>query len=320
MKQVGCVEYRIDVPPYNGIDPMSLAPANMPGPGVYRNIPDIDYHAWDACSASRLKDLAQSPEHCRWFRDHPKEPTPTMRLGTALHAALLEPKRFREQYPEPQPCGATVHTTGKLCEAKSAVPRYLDGELVWRCGRHQTGTEPADDIQVLTATDRETLDHMTAHVAAHATASKLLDLAGEREMSVVFELEGVQLRSRIDLYAAGKFLADVKTTREPIGEAFGRQVLNLDYLVQLACYREALRAHDMPVEHVTVLAVGNVPPYAVRVYQINEARLEVGRVRLLHLLADYAAREQSGDWTGDGGTVSDLELPAWAERRLADQN
>ncbi len=69
------------------------------------SIPTItndEYHSIRALSASGMKDLAISPLRY-WHRKlnpnrEPEEPTPALKLGSALHTALLEPNKLDSQF------------------------------------------------------------------------------------------------------------------------------------------------------------------------------------------------------------------------------
>lgn len=69
--------------------------ATVPEPGVYPGVPWATYHAWDACSASRLSRLARSPRHLRaHLGGQVDDETAAKTSGRLLHIAVLEPERF----------------------------------------------------------------------------------------------------------------------------------------------------------------------------------------------------------------------------------
>ena len=64
--------------------------------------PELAYHAVKALSASGMKALAESPLHY-WQRylnpqAESEEPTLEMKIGSAVHCALLEPDQFDSRY------------------------------------------------------------------------------------------------------------------------------------------------------------------------------------------------------------------------------
>ena len=60
------------------------------GDEVYRKSPGV--------SQSTLKKMALSPAKCLWDMEHPRPPSEAQELGTAIHAALLEPELFNKTY------------------------------------------------------------------------------------------------------------------------------------------------------------------------------------------------------------------------------
>jgi len=54
-------------------------------------VPAETYHAIDACSSTRLKDMGRSPAYCRYMALNPKPPTAAMAVGSYVDALLLDP-------------------------------------------------------------------------------------------------------------------------------------------------------------------------------------------------------------------------------------
>jgi len=59
---------------------------------------NAEYHALTAIGHSSIVKAMRSPAHYKEAVDNPKAPTPAMELGTAVHAAILEPENFRKEY------------------------------------------------------------------------------------------------------------------------------------------------------------------------------------------------------------------------------
>lgn len=71
----------------------------MGGEGIYRDVPNEIYHGdRTAVSSSGLKLLLRSPAHFVAGQGASEETTAALEFGTALHTALLEPEKYREQY------------------------------------------------------------------------------------------------------------------------------------------------------------------------------------------------------------------------------
>jgi exodeoxyribonuclease VIII len=70
-------------------------------PGIYDTSNEA-YHPGPGVSRSALLEFKRSPYHY-WYKyknpDYiPESPTPAQILGSALHMAILEPKKFKEQF------------------------------------------------------------------------------------------------------------------------------------------------------------------------------------------------------------------------------
>ena len=310
----------------NDIEQTWLSPDGSFIPGVYAGLPDSIYHSWDLISNSRLSDVDGLPEMCEWSRKYGKDRTDAMRLGTAFHTATLEPDRLADEFVEPEPCSGVIKSSGKTCGAMSAKPHGDEDAPTWLCGRHNKGMGEPLEVETLPPSQRVSLGHMLTSTLRYQDAARLLDLPGSRELSIIYNRDGLMYKARIDMYAtsAGGILGDIKTCPDPTLEGFGRKVFTMGYLRQLAKYRRALRTVDMPVAYASIIAVQSVIPYAVRVYDVPEELLDLGEEDLDRLDAEYRRRSESNNWIGNDGKAVELEMPAWAvqriERRVAEAN
>lgn len=69
-------------------------------PGIYDDLSNADYHGGPGVSKSGLDLINANPATYRYVKDNPEErtETPDMRIGTALHAAVLEPELFVTEF------------------------------------------------------------------------------------------------------------------------------------------------------------------------------------------------------------------------------
>ena len=68
--------------------------------GLFFDVPFEVYLAWEGLHHSNLRIMVdQTPAHYHYACDHPEEvDTDAMRLGRAVHTAILEPDKFADQY------------------------------------------------------------------------------------------------------------------------------------------------------------------------------------------------------------------------------
>jgi hypothetical protein len=274
-----------------------------------------EYQALEATNWSELKNMAVSPRYYRHRRDHPLPDTPAMLMGRAIHAAVLEPDSFHDEYriAEPRQCAGETKS-GTRC-SKPAIP---GGTL---CHLHG-GTAEAEalaesGVTILTADQGETVVHCVEAVATHKAARELLERAPRREVSIEWEIDGRRCKGRIDALGDG-VLVDLKTTRSLA--RFARQAGEMLYYGQLAWYGDgAIAAGQLARDYeVFILAVENVEPWDVGVFRVTDDDIQEGQFLYRRLLRDLTACETMDYWPGMMPDVVDLEIPTWG-RRIADE-
>lgn len=287
-------------------------------PGIWPGVPAADYHRWRGASNSRLSDLLRSPAHMREKIEHPREPTDDMALGTAAHACILEPNTFAALYTLAEACAGI---TGKGAPCTNAGKIQAEG--AWWCGVHAKGKTPdADGRAVLAPEVWEQVARMAEAVHAHPAASALLALAGDREVSLVWEdpETGVRCKGRPDhLAGSSRIVVDLKTTTDASPESFTRSIFNFGYHRQAAHYIAGLAAHEAAVDHYAIIAVEKTPPFGVAVYRLMDDAVEAGRQQLRRLLALWRDCEERGEWPCYPDEITDISLPRWAWAQLEEE-
>src|SRR5690349_7675909 len=86
-----------------GVGGMTSVPTFVSdGPRGVTGLGDDAYHDHPAVGSSHLKSIARSPAHywSEWLDPSrpPRTDTPAKWLGKAVHAAILEPERFKSDY------------------------------------------------------------------------------------------------------------------------------------------------------------------------------------------------------------------------------
>lgn len=266
-----------------------------PPVGVYADVPFGDYLAWDAVSQSQLKELQRSPAHLRASLEAPDDDNDALRMGRAVHCAVLEPHRFALDF--------------------AVLPEGHDGRT--KAGKELWADVVARGATPLKFDQAANITGMAAALRAHAAAGMLLASAGPAELSLVWRdpATGVLCKARHDKHAhavGGGVILDVKSTTDASAREFERTVFNFAYHRQGAFYIRGARALELPVEHYAILAVEKEPPFAVAVYRLNEAAIDAGDQEVGALLSRYEACRARNVWPAYPETVQDLALPDWA--------
>jgi len=305
--------------------------------GVYQGIPEDEYHALQRASQSTLQALLDnSPAHAKAKMEEDLEPTPAQKVGTAIHAALLQPDLFDATYDVKGQCEGETNS-GSRCSrsGKHPVTDAKTGEIQWYCGTHRpdegedAGTEEAD-IEVLSESRMETVEAIRAQARSHPAASALLyEHPGLSELTVLWAHPTTEVRckSRVDHLIKhprmGYVAIDVKTTRDaaPTERGFPRSAAQYGYHRQAAFYRTALEESGIPVDEYMILAVEKEPPYAVVpyiVYDDNKATVEgqtpiaEGIAELEAALRTFKQCRMDERWPTYTEAVERLRFPDWA--------
>lgn len=279
-----------------------------PPPGVYPDTPMEDYLSWDLLSASALAAiLTQGAAYADWSRGFKLGDRPALQLGTAGHAAILEPEHFEDRFQLRETKGEGVR--GRM--------KALEGAGVTLCTQAQLDAAAC----------------MAAQVQAHSRASKLLS-RGERELAVIFDLElqpsegsAIEVRGklRLDLLRRDLRLAvDIKTARDISPRALSRSFYEYGYDIGKAWYEKGLAAAGIEVDTYTYVAIENELPHRVRLFELGQASTDLGRLRLETALELWADCVQADFWPGDDEAVRPLEMPqyafdAWSDRAKGGQ-
>ena len=134
-------------------------------------------------------------------------------------------------------------------------------------------------------------------LAAHPVAGRLLDDADATELSVLWhdERNGIDCSGQLDAYLANtdgvdldglcieqgrRIGIDLKTTAKMLDPAHdARRILDGGHHIQAAHYSDGCAANGQPLDAWIMIYVETVAPYGVRVVQLGEQFLALGRYR-----------------------------------------
>lgn len=272
--------------------------------GVYSGISNDNYHGGVGVSKSGLDVLARSPLHY-WAKyidpnRERKEPTPAMKLGTAIHTAVLEPDEFSKRH--------------KV--APQVDRRTKDGKATWEQFVAEAEAAGAD---LISAEDFAICQAISQQVRQHPTARKVF-ANGKVELSAYWtdKETGLLCKCRPDLLAL-PLVVDLKSTEDASAEGFAKSAWNFRYWVQAAWYVDGIeQATGQRPDAFVFGAFEKSAPYACAFYFADESMLDMGRReyrRLLRILADCKAADR---WPGYTTDVTPLGVPAWALKAAND--
>ena len=251
-----------------------------------------EYHARNSISASRLKLLRQSPRVYQatvLLGRMPHSETPAMRLGTAIHAKVLEPEAFREAYAYCPP----------ECSDK-------------RTKAHKEWAATAGDRIPLSESDGTTIHTAAAALRMHPIAGKIISAAEVTEKTVPYvdPETGADCRFRFDGVALS-IVFDIKTIAECSLEKVSRAIWDYGYHIQAAHYLTGMETLDPNTNwRFMFLFVETSEPWRVRVVELGPSEIELGRFERAALIRDLLARQASGDWSEPGESeVCSVSVP-----------
>ena len=257
-------------------------------PGIYHDVPFDEYRSIQAANASSLKMLDKSPLAYLHACTNISNSTPSKTLGTAIHAAILEPDRFDSEY--------TVFKERRSGKAWEAFKEKNNGR------------------QILSTAEYDKILSMQEAVCNHEFADGLLS-GGESEVTLVWNDvgTGILCKARIDyLNITERTIIDLKSTKDASSFSFSRDFANYCYHVSIAHYINGVRSLIGGEFSTYVIAVENSEPYDVVPYEVTDSVYSAGKKKRKEQLEKLKRCQRNNEYPGISGTPLELELPAWA--------
>lgn len=262
-------------------------------PGIYKDISNEAYHGGDGVSKSTLDLIHRSPAHYRASLVLPKRETAALTLGTAIHAAVLEPDSFEQNF----------------VAAPDVDRRTKDGRTAW--AEFQLG---AAGKKILTAEQYETALNVRDAVHGNRMAVNLL-CGGTPEQSVYWteSLDGQEIlcKCRPDYLRRDSLIVDLKTTEDARADHFLRSVTAYRYHVQCAWYQRGVEEATGDFRDFVFLAVEKEPPYGIGIFTLPPEFVDAGVYAAMADLRVYAKCKKADYWPCYPEEVQVLDMPRW---------
>lgn len=246
------------------------------------------YHQGPEHSNSGLTVLVNNtPAHYDLYRNGLlKKSTPSLSLGTNVHAILLEPERFNEDF--------------------AIGPDERRNSKVWKeFAAENEGKEllKQSEYNLLLAVKKRVMDSCRA-------AKWILDQPGDNEVSVfwVDKATGLPCRCRPDKlfeYRGKQIIIDVKTCRDASPEGFEKSVRNYGYDRNCSFYRRGVEAVTGHKTEYIILAIESTSMIAAT-YEISAEDQVNASLEIDHLLATIKDCEEFNRWPGYGDEIKTI--------------
>lgn len=272
---------------------------------VSTNMPAKDYHAYAALNKTAIEKLLRCPLEYKLDRDNPQEQTAPMAFGTLVHSVILEPETVEARYHVMRNSGTT------------------------KAGKAEKAQAIEQGKTIVSASDYERAKAMQERVKAHPAASWLLGLPGHSEVSMFWEMPTEdgrtrQCKARADRIAqvgGGEIIIDLKTHSGTVSPSeIERTVAKFGYHRQAAWYCDGYeRIAGRPCHGFYFVFVSTTAPYMVTAGKMGDEAQAIGwgdclkAERLLHEC------EESGKWPGYADQLIEIDIPAWAYRKAAEE-
>lgn len=264
----------------------------------YTNMPNEEYHAHKgSISKSGLDLIERDPYH--YFNQEHKEQTRPMQVGSAIHAAILEPEVFKDEF-------MMLPEVADRCqpEYKQAVKAYGVGN-------------------VFTGSDCKNIENIQDAVWNNKEAAELLSAKGHCELSgfVQDPETGIICRHRFDKYIDdGEWAVDIKKTQDVRDWKFARSIADYRYHVQDAFYidqHEWLTGRKL--RGIKLIAVEEKFPHKVAVYYLDDISRGIGRKQYRENLNTYAEFIKADKKPVNNDPAQIIMLPEYVLRQYEDE-
>ena len=254
---------------------------------------ESEYRSHPALNASRFKAFIRSPFHFENQVD--VETTEAMKIGTAIHTALLEPEIYASTIAFMPECDRRT-TAGKQI-AKEFEEQSV-GKLILK---HES-----EDV-VIRAIDS---------VSRHLEWKTLKENQMHKETIIIGEMFGIECKAKIDIIDLKKnMIWDIKTCQDASAESFKYEVQDRLYWVQQAFYKMLVEKHYGSKFGCGFIATETTEPSATAFHQVSEKELELWEDIVKYKLQQYIACRATDVFPAyESGILPELNLSKYKNK------
>lgn len=271
------------------------------------NVKETDYHgdkAFISSSGVRLALKSQRAFYRGFVLGKSKPETDTMRFGTAVHLAILEPDQFRKRF-------VLLKDFGDM---RSSTNRAKRDE--WKMGH-------AAETLFLEQDDLDRLQWMIDSLMENSVAVEMLK-DGVREATGYARdpKTGLGIRIKPDFLRHDlSVMPDLKTCRDASYEGFLNAIKRERYDMQLVHYdRGVFGIHGKGCEDLCWIAVQNQEPFECNVWVMTLGMRELAGRHVDRGMERIAEGIKVGTWRGTQTQAEPIDFPSyWYEREIYEE-
>jgi hypothetical protein len=257
---------------------------------LIKDLPASDYHKIEAFSASTAKICLRSAAHFAASKETVREPSDAMKMGTAVHTAILEPHLFDSEI--------------------AIMPKFDKRTKIGKEGAEQFEVDNIGKT-VIDFYQGEKVKAMAEAVRGHEFFKTYVK-DGMSEATMLWGQYGVQCKARVD-YLAGGTIFDVKTCQDASPAGFAKQVASFGYHMQAAHYAMGFkRVSGEKLDRFVFIAVESAYPHMVGIYTLGLESLKAGQIDLEKAAKVYAHAINEKPEPTYSNRVVEINIPQWA--------
>lgn len=202
-------------------------------------------------SFSSLKAFSVSPLNFLNYKLHRPPSTESMKFGTRVHLAVLEPEKFERD-----------------------VVVY-DGRRDKRTEEYREFMAAHPGAEIVTPNEMGKLQMCRDRVWQHPSAASMLEHCQTRERPIEFTRKGIHHRGIVDAHGHNVAM-DVKTAAAWHPRKWEFAAYDALYFMQAAMYVHGLGQNNVHVERFYFLVIQPVAPFHVVLYEVNPGYMNRG--------------------------------------------
>jgi len=237
--------------------------------GINRGLSNNLYHGdQEYLSSSVIKTAFQSMGKYRdqYLDGNKKSPSDAMRLGSAFHCLVLEPEKFKEEFPV---------FDNREVKLTTKVGKALFAEFKEELKNKHDYIKKSELYQV---------EEMSRMISKYPVAANLFKV-GEPELSVATtcSLTGLDIKVRPDwLDTENKIIVDLKSAKDPEFNKFMWNVSRgFNYGLSASMYCHVLKEITGDAYDFYWVVTGNIAPHDTYVYKASKECLDMGMKQYL---------------------------------------